>query len=235
MFNNRFFGACLALLLVLATSVASAQERDWSGFYLGAVGAYGTGSASVPDTVLQPYGDVFSFSGTGAGELFGLTAGYDHDFGRVIVGVRADAMFGDVSGTTLASFPNHTFGLTEGSSTFRVSNPRGLNLRLGFDAGRWMPYGVIGASVASVSVSGDYSHLGHNYWSHAATERRVGLNLGLGVEYMLTPRSTIGVEYLHTNYGSVSAENYDHGLPTGDMIAYGVQTGVWRLSYNMRF
>jgi outer membrane immunogenic protein len=144
---------------------------NWTGPYIGISGGYGFGSSD--------------FSGGGGsvdpdGGLFGVTAGYNWQFGQFVTGIE-----GDISWS----------GMSDSSGGFRTENNwlgtvRG---RLGYNAGRWMPYVTGGLAVGDIDAN--VGGLG----SSRSTE--VGWTVGAGIEAQIAGPWTAKVEYLYVDLG----------------------------------
>lgn len=142
---NRFSTSALGATLVLATAapvlagspsepviepvpspISVAPSSDWTGGYIGIQLGYGELTKDLE----------------GDGVIGGVTAGYDWDLGDWVVGLGADANFGDIS--------------TDAGDLDSLSR---LKLRGGYDFGRTLLYVTTGASYAD---SGDFG----NSWGY---------------------------------------------------------------------
>lgn len=169
---------------------------NWTGPYIGISGGYGWGNSD--------------FSGVGgsvdpSGGLFGATLGYNWQMGTLVTGIE-----GDISWS----------GLSDSSGGLRTENNwlgtvRG---RLGYNAGRWMPYVTGGLAVGDIDAN--IAGVG----SSNSTE--LGWTVGAGVEAQLAGPWTAKVEYLYVDLGS------------GDSIAGSrpdFTTNIVRAGLNYRF
>lgn len=154
---------------VMAAPVAmAAPSADWSGFYAGA--ALG-------------YGDIDSNGAglDGSGAIGGVLAGYRFDFGNTVAGIEADY---DTSNIDLGD------GLGELDSVAR------LKLSGGYEFGRALVYGTLGAARAEATVGGaDLS--GNGYFG------------GVGVDYAVTDRVGVGAELLRHRFNDFDATTVD--------------------------
>ncbi|MCK0148496.1 outer membrane beta-barrel protein [Marivita sp. S6314] len=95
--------------------------------------------------------------------VYGLHGGYDYDFGQFVVGGELDYQTGsDIS-----------LGDIDVDDVLRVK------LRGGYDLGRALVYGTVGAAQLGTSIGDD-----------------TGLVGGLGMEYKVTEQFTVGGEFL---------------------------------------
>lgn len=155
--------------VMAAPMVMAAPSVDWSGFYAGA--ALG-------------YGDVDS-NGTGLdgnGALGGVLGGYRFDFGRTVAGVEADY---DVSNIELG-----------GVAGDELNNVARLKLMGGYEFGRALVYGTVGAARANASVGG-------------ADLTDTGYFGGLGVDYSINDRLGVGGELLKHRFNDFDGSGVD--------------------------
>ncbi|SFS21199.1 outer membrane protein [Yoonia litorea] len=140
--------------------VAPVASNDWTGFYAGGQVGYG-----------QLDNDALDDDTNGA--LYGLHAGYLYDLGSFVVGGEIDA-----DATTIES-------ASPGDGVELDSVAR-AKLRLGYDAGDWMPYVVAGAMTATTSgaVDGDGT----------------GGFAGVGIDYQWSDNMRIGWEVLQHQF-----------------------------------
>ncbi len=140
----------------VAVVAAPTMTADWSGVYVGAQLGYGD---------FQGESDLGSESDL-TGETYGLYAGYLHDFGSFVVG--GELGYDDVSGI--------------GSDLFDIDGDSLISakLRIGYDAGRFLPYLTVGGAQLSTTGAVEDSDTGYLY--------------GLGADYALTDSWRIGVE-----------------------------------------
>ncbi|OYX45535.1 MAG: hypothetical protein B7Z02_00830 [Rhodobacterales bacterium 32-67-9] len=118
------------------------------------------------------YGDVSAGASDGDGATYGLRGGYDWDLGNWVVGAGVDW---DQTDIDLGGGPD------------KLDSIARLKLRAGYDLGRTMVYGTAGAARAEADLAG----VGHsdNGWF-----------AGLGAEYALNDRWTLGGEVLHNQF-----------------------------------
>jgi outer membrane immunogenic protein len=146
---------------------------NWTGPYIGISGGYGWGNSD--------------FSGVGGGSvdpsggIFGATLGYNWQMGALVTGIE-----GDISWS----------GLRDSNAGLRTENNwlgtvRG---RLGYNAGRWMPYVTGGLAVGDIDsrVTGVGS----------SDKTKAGWTVGAGVEAAIAGPWTAKVEYLYVDLGN---------------------------------
>jgi outer membrane immunogenic protein len=184
MFKKSLASGALALAMTCALAATPARAADydmasWDGFYVGAHAGYGWFDAS------GSFGAPVSLEGKGP--MGGVLLGYNWDLGSYVLGLEADASFGDQSdqqpvfGFGALKLTNH------GQHTFRA--------RLGMETGgNGLVYVTGGLALA-------------DYWATVSTGQRdkdflLGGVVGAGYEAMLSENISLRAEYLYANYGS---------------------------------
>lgn len=158
-------------VVVAPEPVQMAPASDWTGFYLGGQAGYLNGNADAN-------GDSTDFDGF----VGGIYGGYNHDFGKFVIGGEADY--------------NWANGEFDANNDVKVNQLARLKLRAGYDAGKLLPYIAGGAAYANVDADGtDY-----NDWGWA---------LGAGVDYKVTDNWTAGVEYMYQKFDDFDDQGFD--------------------------
>jgi opacity protein-like surface antigen len=160
--------------------------NDWSGPYAGA--QLGFGRASVNEDATTPNGDFQTddiYEGEGA--LFGVHAGYMFDFGRFVAGAEIDWDRTQIDLITNEEF----YGVEE--EVGQIDSIARAKLRLGFDAGRVLPYVTAGVAGASFDIDEDFID------SYGEEDSFGGRFFGIGASFMASERLMVSVEGLrHT-------------------------------------
>jgi len=139
--------------------------NDWTGFYAGGQLGYGQlDSSSITD------------SDDPSGAIYGVHAGYNYDFGSIVLGGEVDFDLTNIEADT----PE-----TDVDSVAR------LKAKLGYDAGQFMPY--VTAGVARVETSGTPLD--------GSTD---GSFAGLGLSYMMSDTLIVGGEVLQHQFEDVA-------------------------------
>lgn len=171
-----------ALAGVLAVAVpATAQEQtssiqtistmgsgDWSGAYGGLSLGYGEAQGDVG------LGDDIN------GGSWGLFGGYQADFGTFVLG-------GELEYTWLE--------WTDDTTGIDVDNVARAKLRLGYDAGSFLPYAVLGSA--------------RLYTSDGLEDNDVGYFYGVGADYAFSQNVFVGAEYLWHEFGDYADTGID--------------------------
>ena len=192
---KRHLLAGVALLMITTGSVL-AEETDWTGFYVGANAGYsfGTSDANYTDPSLSAYGIGSNPSGWSigmqAGANYQLTNGI---FNRVVLGLEGEISYVDVSDTIY-----DTMSLAHGrpNNSIKTSSDYAgtLRTRLGYAAGRFLPYLTAGGAGANAKVSATDGPLSESKFL-------LGWTVGVGVEYALSKNWSVRTEYLHSDFG----------------------------------
>lgn len=215
----RFAGA---VALAITAGIASASAADlpraypmpakapayitpayyWTGFYVGVNGGggWGTSDYSAP---------LASGNFNTSGGLVGGTLGYNWQAGQMVLGLEGDIDWSNLRGDTTCG------GVACETRNSWLSTARG---RLGYAAGRFMPYVTGGAAFGDIKTSA--AGIG------SAHETKAGWTIGGGLEAAIAGPWTAKIEYLYVDLGS--------GAPiTGAESSF--KTNLVRAGLNYRF
>ncbi|HMN51826.1 MAG TPA: porin family protein [Xanthobacteraceae bacterium] len=156
---------------------------DWSGWYVGGTVGYGWSSSTHDNN-----GNLFSGAFDVNGIVAGGTLGMNIQRGNLVYGLEADLSYSDINGST-AQINCVGACITELKWFGTV---RG---RLGIAYDRVMPYITGGVAFGRVNASIGAPLL----TSGNSTE--VGWTAGAGIEFALSRRWSMKLEYLHVNVG----------------------------------
>lgn len=149
----------------IAPVVIAPVTADWSGFYAGAQLGYGDVSSKNITPALD-----------GNGAIGGIHAGYRADFGQFVTGVELA-----YNATNIDLSP-----------TVKLDSVTQLKLMGGYDMGRTLVYGTVGAASAKSTLGSD------NGWL-----------VGLGMDYALNDAWTLGAEVTHHRFDDFKATGAD--------------------------
>ncbi len=185
---------------VIGSSPASAQAPApiWTGFYVGAHGGGGWGSASIDGTPLD-------FDTNGA--VGGLHGGYQHQFGNLVLGIEADASFGKLDDEQVFverfSFPgfNATATTKFGSE---INTLASLKARIGYAAGPLLVFasGGVAWNRMELSFFDSLTVNGQTFVSDDYKEKDtlVGWTVGGGAEYRFMKFASARIEVQHYRF-----------------------------------
>jgi outer membrane immunogenic protein len=200
--------AIVGLLLTAPLSVAQAADMavkapppivepafSWAGGYLGINGGWAQDrtNTTAPNFV-QPSTN---------GWLGGGHGGFNFQFGRWVVGAELDADYMRLNASSPCFSPLFTCNT-------QLQDQYSLRGRTGFAYDRFLAYvtGGIGMS----SYNGNTTVIGPPGTVFPSSSSRVGWIAGAGVEYAVTRNIILGVEYLHSDFGSQTM-TYDVPYP----------------------
>ncbi|WP_210528412.1 outer membrane protein [Rubellimicrobium arenae] len=172
----------------VVVTAAPAPSADWSGFYLGGQLSYGQLGYEVDDGIT----DDADFDGA----VGGLHAGYMRDFGRIVAGAELAYDWADLE----ADDDNGATSYNAGADLEAVAR---AGVRVGYDAGRVLPYATAG--YANAMFSDELASTGE--------DNADGYYFGGGVEYAVNDRFSVGGEVLRHEF-DLDDDDIDSGLTT---------------------
>ncbi|WP_296425787.1 porin family protein [Yoonia sp.] len=143
---------------------------DWTGFYAGAQLGYG----QLDSVALTEDPD---------GVTYGVHAGYLYDLGNIVLGAELDIDGTDIEDVT---------------ADVKLDSVTRAKLRLGYDAGDWLPYITAGVAQARTSSG-----------AAAFDTDDTGGFAGLGVEYRVNSGMRVGGEVLQHQFNDYNDTGVD--------------------------
>ena len=170
--------------------VAYERPSDWSGVYFGLHSGYQWSSI---DVAIEP-GSLFPFSVDHSSEFVGGHIGIQHQWGNIVLGVEGnlDMMFRNSTSTTIC--PDGS-GAT---CAARLDDILSVGGRAGWAAGHWMPY--VTGGYANARFTHEVFTGAAPVLNNTASTRNNGWYVGGGVEWIVSPGWTAGVEYRHYEF-----------------------------------
>jgi high affinity Mn2+ porin len=182
---------------VWAAEGSDAATYNWSGFYLGAHGAYSwanSGSTSINTVTGESVGGGSSSSTNGSG---GIQIGNDFMLTRdILLGLDARVSYLNTSNDdTTSNAAGTTVHMTHGQTDWSEA----LLVRLGYVFRNWLFYGRGGAyfnqgDITRTQVAGT-TGLATPGTVEKVSNNRVGWTIGAGVEYGFAPNWSAFLEY----------------------------------------
>jgi outer membrane immunogenic protein len=156
---------------------------DWTGFYIGANGGYGSNRACWGS--FGP-GLVAEGCNSKSGGVFGGQGGYRAQFGQFVFGVEAQGDWASIR----ASLPSVL--VLGGVDTAKVTSVGLFTGQIGYAASAALFYLKGGAALANNNfLVENAAGVGLYY----ASSHKLGATVGVGFEYGFTPNWSIGLEY----------------------------------------
>lgn len=184
--------AIAAAVLALAATASGAAAQtvtppafDWSGLYVGAHAGY----SEMRPHYSEPDFPLAGLNPTMRGGLFGIYTGFNHQAGRVVLGIDADVGFGSVKRDNDRGNPGN------GYTAFKSDVAAHVRARAGYAIGRALPYVAGGLALANVTVRDTDPGCSRR------TTTRVGWTIGGGLDYAVTDNLVVRAEFLHDRYG----------------------------------
>jgi len=185
-----------------APTVASLPAFSWTGFYAGLDAGWAWGDAEL--AIGNPDDEEFNVDGWLAGGF----VGYNHQFSSLVVGLEAD-----IEGTGIDGGDNDDDLGDFGADVNVQGSIRG---RLGYAAGRFLPYVTGGLAAASVDADSDARG------GDSSTEW--GWTAGVGADVAVTDRVFVRGEYRYSDFADF--DNDDDAAEIQDLRTHAVRVGV---------
>lgn len=167
------------------------QKPDWAGFYIRGASS---GSDSLPWTTVAPAEGFTSPSTTN--RTVNESFGYNFQSGNFVFGLEGSLAAANFDGRFTAPYLPAT---SAGSWTPNMSWLGTVGGRIGYSFGQWLPYVKGGFAAAEVGTPlQSAGQLGA--FSQGAPVS--GWMTGVGLEYQINSKLSLGVEYLYTDLGN---------------------------------
>jgi outer membrane immunogenic protein len=176
-----------------------APAYSWTGFYVGGHAGYGWGeTGATPTGIAGLLADPFRFDHDGF--MGGATAGFNYQYGSIVLGTEADIAWSDVSGSGNSNF---LFGLVPGASVSgSVQNNwvATVSTRLGVAFDTLLVYGKAGIAWANNDYTANIVFPGLNYAS-TISETETGWLVGGGIEWAFAGNWSAKIEGTYMDFG----------------------------------
>jgi outer membrane immunogenic protein len=153
-----------------------AESSDWTGFYIGAYGAYGFGDTRSSDNNDSKPKDPYP----------GIHAGYALELDEVVIGIEGDLSLADLDGDT---------GSGAGFVSQDIDNIAAIRGRIGLPFDNMLVF---------MSAGWSWADSERNTLVSSDSELLNGPTLGGGFQYGLNHQLIGRVEYVHIDYGKVT-------------------------------
>jgi outer membrane immunogenic protein len=205
--------AAMQATCVFAQEDAGAAQRNWEGAYVGGSIQYGHVEAlAIGDWAawIETYysGTKGPVLGNPDGTTASVRAGYDAQFGALVLGAGLEYFIGTYEGPFVDQ-PDSSGEMRDLLTVFG---------RVGIDAGPVMPYALAGLTLGEGEYTGKFTN---PTVTHHKQDDLSGYSLGLGAEIRLHENWTAHIEYVHTDFGK-QAEFEDNMVIDLDQIKIGL-------------
>ena len=174
-------------------------KGTWSGLYIGGQGGADFGRDG-PDILFDPKPlsatTVYDTGNSKAGFSGGARIGYDYRIGDVVVGALTDISL--MSGSTDRGF---SVGGVDFSTKDRIDDLGTIRGRIGYAFDDLLVYGTGGFAYAGRSQSTSIFAPYGGSFSENKDKFDTGYTVGGGIEYLIDPHVSLGLEYLYTDLG----------------------------------
>jgi outer membrane immunogenic protein len=209
--------------VAVAPAVVMPYMYDWTGFYVGANGGYGSNRACWGSigTTLIPDG-----CNTKSGGMFGGQGGYRAQFGSIVFGAEIEGDWANMR----ASLPSQLPGNPGGTDSTKVTSVFLFTGQLGYAFNAALLYLKGGGAM----VNNDFLIQNFAGTSLAlSTSHKVGASVGVGFEYGFTPNWSAGIEWDYLMMGNA---NNSFSLPAplagaSNSISQNINMVTFRLNY----
>jgi outer membrane immunogenic protein len=237
-------GSAFAADMPLKAAPPPVLAYDWSGMYIGGVlgGGWGTTDSSIPSLgILGILANVpVVQTTTSSGFIGGVEGGDRYQFGKLVIGWEADITWGNLNGTSNASFgPNPgllgPFGLTLNRTMTADTNWVGTAVStVGIAHNNWLIYGKAGVAWDHTTYTDNWganvSFLGKSFFNGPVftgtgsdNNNRVGWTVGTGIEWALWNNWSVKAEYDYLDFGTRTVTINSSVVPANNFpISYGV-------------
>jgi outer membrane immunogenic protein len=201
-----------------------AAVYDWSGFYIGANGGWGSSRNSwdsVAPFTVGPEGSNNANGGTVGGQV-----GYRWQAGTWVFGVEAQGNWADFKGSNASTLFGPGFVNNSKTNAFGL-----FTGQVGYAANNFLLYVKGGAAVTSNSYR--INNAAGTLFASTADDTRWGGAIGVGAEYAFAPNWSVGLEYDHL-FMQDKTYNFANGagvLVGNDRIRQDVDLVTARLNY----
>jgi outer membrane immunogenic protein len=220
--NRLFAVACFGLASVQAATAAdlgatpayppgytaAPMSWGWTGFYLG--GQLGFGGDTVQwDNIgasarFSPLGSVTRDHNTGV--IGGGQIGYNFQTGSLVFGLE-----GSLSGVDFSSTMPSPYAPATGAWSSRANWLSTVTGRAGYSFGQWLPY--IKGGFATANLDTRLQDVGGIGAFAQSSSQHYGWTAGAGIEYKVTSKWSLGLEYLYSDLG----RNTDINAPAASL------------------
>lgn len=232
--------------LMAATQVSAAGT--WGGWYAGINAGYGSLDADTSRDVTVPGGyvaqDIADIEFAGAidldsdGFVGGIQVGYNWESGTLVLGLEGDFSFAslDDSASVIQAWTVPYPGTLTTDAAIEQKWLATLRARLGTTLGATLVYATAGVALSNVEFSQGFSETTFPvaFGSISNSETLTGWTAGVGAELPISEATTLKIEYLHVDLGSIDTAG---SVGVGSTVTgkADVTNDIVRLGLNFKF
>jgi outer membrane immunogenic protein len=214
---------------------------SWTGFYIGGNVGYSWGHQSA--TVTDLSGDPLASSDADLnGVIGGGQIGYNYQINSIVLGIEADIQGSGQKGDGSFGLPGSPCGpnaiacfptpATVGDDTDKLAWFGTVRGRLGYAAGRLLPYVTGGWAYGNGTVSGTTTTGSTATTYSSSTNYTEGWTVGGGLEWAFADHWSAKFEYLYIDFGSGPTVPIS---PTLNLATGHMTDNIGRVGVNYRF
>lgn len=254
---SKFFLTAPVLALAASAAPAYAQEMPWTGFYVGAHGAFVDSSptwtgANVYQTVLDggegsftlvPHNDPIAAKPSHSEIGGGARAGFNFQTGTILLGAEADATLFSYTGAVTATGPSASYTVRSHATSLEtiraragIAFDRAMIFATGGVAFSNLKHSLTATDMSQVIVDGGEgsSSIGPATAVLAdSVKSGTGVALGGGGEVRLSDNLSIALTLLHIDFGKEALA--DSSAPSSISARVDSKMFVGALGLNLRF
>lgn len=163
------------------------QKPQWAGFYLRNNSGSGPGGTSW--TLPSPANGFSAAAAPSMNETFG----YNFQSGNLVFGLEGSMAAANFDGRFTSPYLPAIGAWTPNMNWLGT-----VTGRVGYSFGQWLPYVKGGFAAAEVTSPAQAAQVG----GFTQGNQLGGWTAGVGVEYQITPKWSLGLEYLYTDLGN---------------------------------
>jgi len=204
------FGACMTQVAaatdvsVFSVTPPAVQDKDWSGFYSR------SSSGDAPSWMSPELSTAFSSPGAASRPAATSDSfGYNFQKGNFVFGLEGSFSAANFDGRFTS--PNFTGAGGWSPSMNWLGTVTG---RVGYSFGQWLPYVKGGFAAANVGSPLQDGPLG-GFTQASSGQTQAGWTAGVGLEYQLSSKWSLGLEYLYTDLNNGTGGGAPNSIGAG--------------------
>jgi outer membrane immunogenic protein len=217
-----------------APAIAPVAIYDWSGFYIGGNGGWGSSRKCFEDQVDSTGRRTLGSEGChdATGGVAGGQVGYRWQSSAWVFGVEAQYDWADLRGSNISN-QFCVAGLFCTTENTKIKSLGMFTGQVGYAVNNWLLYAKGGAAVTQDNYFSTLTFAGAPFRgggaSDTGSETRWGGVVGAGVEFGFAPRWSVAVEYDHMFMGTHGVNFYNTNLIGNPFL-----TGTFSRNVNIR-